>query len=271
MIQMTDLITKLYKIQIDCSTYEPQIDSDDTEITITLLDFNNEPVSNEEVTVTCSGGLFWYVKRSQTDQNAFLEEVSTVTIRTNDNGQFILGYWANEWGFINIQANNTNIKLYVTGWKEISLRLGIEYDYWSKTTTNGDREFKGSTTSGAINPCKNTSMKYDDSIGVIQYSFGYNNNWNTNLQHNEDNYPIKIFTDAENANSKIPSHLLTTLPRPFGYRWYRPDVVYFIKTNGELDIFPYNESSSSHIVSPAPADDETINIERMYWSEVMEL
>lgn len=376
-------INKLYKVQIDCSTYEPQIDSTNTNITITVKDFNNQPIQGAIIPVSVDKGYFTQVTQGVANPNnypiiaqtldfewnsntelliygdfvesqqlmlriiggTFITDDHTVTYNeqnsstisytiynpknldpntefrvviellpyvdntnhyyyegdvlikdkdssskihntysiisslgnvtsyngiTNKDGVFTLKYTANDWNFVNIQAGNNNVKLYVSGWRTISLRLGTEYDYWSKTT-NGVREYKGSTTSGAINPLKNISMKHDDSIGFIQYSFGYNNSWNTNLKADSSNYPFKLFTDSENANSRIPSYLITELPRPLGHRWYRPDLLYFIKSNGEFIMRPYNEDTNSHVVSPDPADNEKLNIEKMYWSEVVEL
>ena len=214
---MVVIASKLYKTQIDCSTYEPQIDSDDTEITITLLDFNNEPVSNEEVTVTCSGGLFWYVKRNQIDRDAFPEEVSTVTMRTNNNGQFILGYWANEWGFINIQANNTNIKLYVSGWREIELRKDIEYGIAPNEFINN-------------NPFQQVIMRYDDSIHKMNTSRYYKRTQEHSLPYNQATTWLYFYTTDDNADSKLPSHILNSVYpqiRKFAY----PEVIYYITKN----------------------------------------
>lgn len=123
------LINKLYKTKIDCSTYEAQIDSTNTIITVTVIDFNNNPVSNAPVTISASKGEF--IKKENNSSSSNVSELSSVSMNTGSNGIAKFTYQASEWGFITITANNNTVNLFVTGWRQ---NIPDEFEFESEPT-----------------------------------------------------------------------------------------------------------------------------------------
>ena len=110
-VQASDVLGENYKItSVECSDYNPSIDGNIT-VTITVNDVYQDPISDENVTVTASEGTFIQLNGSD------ITSASSVTGTTNSSGQFTLTYACSEWGLITFSANNTNNQINVIGWK----------------------------------------------------------------------------------------------------------------------------------------------------------
>ena len=108
-------ITDLYQTKITCSTYNANIDSTNTVITVKLIDFNGNAVTNKSVTLTCDKGYF--NKKNSTSISG--TTTKSITLTTNSSGE-ITGTWtASEWGLCTFSTNNTNNQVKVSGWKQI--------------------------------------------------------------------------------------------------------------------------------------------------------
>lgn len=118
-------ITDLYQTKIECSTYNANIDSTDTVITVSLIDFNGNAVTGKSVTLTCDKGYF--NKKGSTAISG--TTTKSITLNTDSNGQ-ITGTWtASEWGLATFSANSSNMQITVNGWKTISLANGFRLMY----------------------------------------------------------------------------------------------------------------------------------------------
>ena len=108
-------ITDLYQTKITCSTYNANIDSTDTVITVKLIDFNGNAVTNKSVTLTCDKGYF--NKKNSTSISG--TTTKSITLTTNSSGE-ITGTWtASEWGLCTFSTNNSNAQINVEGFKTI--------------------------------------------------------------------------------------------------------------------------------------------------------
>ena len=110
-------ITDLYQTKITCSTYNANIDSTDTVITVKLIDFNGNAVTNKSVTLTCDKGYF--NKKGSTSISG--TTTKSITLTTNSSGE-ITGTWtASEWGLCTFSTSNSSqpahIQVNVTGWR----------------------------------------------------------------------------------------------------------------------------------------------------------
>lgn len=99
MITMSEetIISDLYQTKIELSNYQPSID-DTITATVTLLDFNNQPVTGEGVNLACNGNV---VKSANTDTN----------------GQITASISCSEWGVMIFTANEATVTCHVTGWR----------------------------------------------------------------------------------------------------------------------------------------------------------
>ncbi len=241
-------LSKVYKTQIDSTTYEPAIDSDDNEITIKLLDFNNEPVKNEKVVVTCDKGKFIQYRRNSS-VTKIKNGSSSYTGTTGSNGEFYLKYEASEWGFVNIVANNMNVKLFVTGWRTIS--TFNSNNYVCTYTTYGNQNY--------ADPFPRKEIKYDDSIGVVVFSLVYDGKWaqiNSSVTSSSGWYNfssidrIVLATFKDNSvvsSSTIPNYIFNFDNGEALYQhWYRGDILAWIDYDGSISVRAYNELSSTH-------------------------
>ena len=95
-------ITDLYQTKITCSTYNANIDSTNTVITVKLIDFNGNAVTNKSVTLTCDKGYF--NKKNSTSISG--TTTKSITLTTNSSGE-ITGTWtASEWGLCTFSTKN---------------------------------------------------------------------------------------------------------------------------------------------------------------------
>lgn len=111
--------TKIEIVQGDTTTpyYNVNIDSTDVTVIVSLIDFNGENVKRKNVTLTVDKGTISSVKTGYTGTIA--SGGKSVTGTTGDDGKFKVTYTASEWGLCTFTANNSNIQLRVTGWKQI--------------------------------------------------------------------------------------------------------------------------------------------------------
>lgn len=361
-------INKLYKTQIDCSKYNVGIDTEDTIVTVKLIDFNNQPVTNTNVTITCDKGLFTQVvdenatfatqpntssnlsvkidqsfivsftKDSDGDRFSYSLNnphhnqslTGTITTKDNNNGQinttplnlavsdgalsyvngqyihtpwyeFSIGisdatilnfslslqpyednntgvfykgynyqtmgeiinpttsytgttdnngmirllYKATDWGFATLQANNSNIKMRISGWRNAPARLGFEY-----TTTHEINQIVMQGSPYYTDPFPFRNIKYDDSIGVAIFFLGYQSKWAANS--NEDTTSggyykfnqsgvttlASFLKNSTNSDSRLPDYIFPSYKLN---HWYRPDILFYITDAGAINIRAYNE------------------------------
>ena len=118
------IITDLYQTKIECSTYNTNIDDDTITVTVTLKDFNNNNVTGKNITLSCDKGFFTKCigATKQTIDNVVTKSVTSIT---NNNGQITATWTASEWGLCTFTANNSNIQINVTGWKEVYNNNGV--------------------------------------------------------------------------------------------------------------------------------------------------
>jgi len=122
-----NLNNSITTINIECSDYNPSIDSNIT-VTITVTDVYGDAISGKTVTVTASEGNFTQLNGSN------ITNASSVTGTTNSSGQFTLTYACSEWGLITFSANNTNNQINVDGWRKY-LQTEVWLVEYNATTT----------------------------------------------------------------------------------------------------------------------------------------
>ena len=104
------MITKLYNTKISCSKYNLKI-TDSIIVTVKLIDFNNNPVRDEEVLLTTDGG-------------EFINKQKSYTGTTNSDGEVEVKYTPTDWGTYNLMCNDTNIVINVRGgWKNFPITV----------------------------------------------------------------------------------------------------------------------------------------------------
>ena len=102
-------ITDLYQTKITCSTYNANIDSTDTVITVKLIDFNGAAVTNKSVTLTCDKGYF--NKNGSTPISG--TSTKSITATTDSSGEITATWTASEWGLCTFSTNTTNTQIKV--------------------------------------------------------------------------------------------------------------------------------------------------------------
>lgn len=110
------IISEFYQTKIEASSYNVNIDSNNTVITVSLIDFNGAPVTGKSVTLTVDRGYF--NKNGSTAISG--TTTKSITATTNSNGKITATYTASEWGLATFSANNANIQVKVKGWKSLS-------------------------------------------------------------------------------------------------------------------------------------------------------
>ena len=108
-----DDITDYLVTSISCDNYNPTIDGTVT-VTVFVGDSDGNGVQGVSVPVTASSGNFTKLN------GASITAASTVTGTTGVNGTFTLTYSCTEWGLITFSANNENIQIKVTGFKQVA-------------------------------------------------------------------------------------------------------------------------------------------------------
>lgn len=106
-------ITDLYQTKITCSTYNANIDSTDTIITVSLIDFNGNAVTGKSVTLTCDKGYF--NKNGSTTISG--TTTKSITATTNSSGEINATWTASEWGLCTFSASSSNCQVDIHGWR----------------------------------------------------------------------------------------------------------------------------------------------------------
>jgi len=109
-------ISDLYQTKITCSTYNANIDSTDTVITVKLIDFNGAAVTNKSVTLTCDKGYF--NKNGSTSISG--TTTKSITATTNSSGEITATWTASEWGLCTFSANSTKSSVKIRGFKVLT-------------------------------------------------------------------------------------------------------------------------------------------------------
>ena len=184
-------ITDLYQTKITCSTYNANIDSTDTVITVKLIDFNGAAVTNKSVTLTCDKGYF--NKNGSTTISG--TSTKSITATTDSSGEITATWTASEWGLCTFSTNNTNIQVRITGWKtkytetnytvEYNERYGLLRVHGTLSSTSGHQQFSpNSVITGDLRPTTIASgISYDGQIvfyireydGMIMHRTVHNN------------------------------------------------------------------------------------------------
>lgn len=112
-------ISKLYETKLECSSYNVTIDSTDTTVTLTLVDFNGSPVTNTAVTLKADKGYFTKAVGKTTTTYTDASATKTINATTDNNGKVVATWTASEWGLCTFSANNNNTQVNITGWKVV--------------------------------------------------------------------------------------------------------------------------------------------------------
>lgn len=114
------MFTKLYKTEISCSKYNFRIDETIT-VTGRLIDFNNQAVIGEEVTL-------------QVDEGLFENNEKTYTGITNSEGEIKVIYTPSDWGVYTLRCNDVNVLINIRGgWKEFTPKSILSnMKFWGK-------------------------------------------------------------------------------------------------------------------------------------------
>ena len=176
------IINDLYQTRIDItkgtsgsSYYNVGIGATDVTVTVLLVDFNNNPVSGKNVTLSVTKGYF--TKTGDKTLGGTLYK--SITAKTDSWGKITATYTASERGLVDFSANNTSISIEVTGWKNVDPDNG---DIWTsmvcdgvtkqKCYTNG--EYVALYLSGKID-MENTTESFgqlpDDDYAPSTYAF----------------------------------------------------------------------------------------------------
>ena len=99
-------ISKLYETKLECSSYNVTIDSTDTTVTLTLVDFNGSPVTNTDVTLKADKGYFTKAVGKTTTTYTDASATKTINATTDNNGKVVATWTASEWGLCMFSANN---------------------------------------------------------------------------------------------------------------------------------------------------------------------
>ena len=125
------IISDLYQTKIEATNYNVNIDSTNTVITVSLIDFNGAPVTSKSVTLSCDRGYF--NKNGSTTING--TSTKSITATTDNNGKITATWTASDWGLATFTSNNSNIQVNVGGWKTQSLHSTMTLKYNQDTVT----------------------------------------------------------------------------------------------------------------------------------------
>ena len=165
-------ITDLYQTKITCSTYNANIDSTDTVITVKLIDFNGNAVTGKSVTLTCDKGYF--NKNGSTTISG--TTTKSITATTNSSGE-ITGTWtASEWGLCTFSTNTHNSQILVQGWKTVQSFTGF-----ATTITRADLQVNGNRARLIVN-----ANGVSTTANTIKTLFTFNNAYASPLMHYSD-------------------------------------------------------------------------------------
>ena len=111
------ILSDLYVTDISCNTYNMSIENT-LKVTVTLTDYNDEPIVGKEVSVFTSNGVFL-----ESDSKGFVGE-------TDDDGVVEVTYKPSDWGNHIISSNDSSVQVHVVGgWKPIeNINKGVQLE-----------------------------------------------------------------------------------------------------------------------------------------------
>ncbi|MBQ6220000.1 MAG: hypothetical protein IJH63_00485 [Methanobrevibacter sp.] len=117
---------ELYKTKIECSSHNILVNSTDTLITVSLVDFNGNPVTDTEATVSVDTGYFTKYTRNNTDVMISGSSTQSYTGKTGSDGTFTLKYTATNIGLATFTTDNYQTQVNITKaddntWETITL------------------------------------------------------------------------------------------------------------------------------------------------------
>jgi len=129
-------VNNLYEVKIyhsDSSSLNANIDGenllDDIKVfTIQVVDYNNNPLKDKTIEVSCDKGYFTLWTNDDGDVNHTLNNVKSFTGTTNTDGKFDCIYRANEWGLCTISCDTVKLQLFVTGFKTMNVTSQKGYE-----------------------------------------------------------------------------------------------------------------------------------------------
>ena len=113
-------ISKLYETKLECSSYNVNIDSTDTTVTLTLVDFNGSPVTNTAVTLKADKGYFTKAVGKTTTNYTDASATKSINVTTDNYGKVVATWTASEWGLCTFSANNTTVQVLIKGYRTYS-------------------------------------------------------------------------------------------------------------------------------------------------------
>lgn len=132
---------------IDSSTYNLDINNSCT-VTVTLLDYNNNPISNRSTTITCTDG-------------TLNDSSSSYTASTDNNGQIQVTYKAENWGLHYLECNNESIGIWIIGKKTFKTSASAYQIQYSRNAA--ELQVQGASLAGTNgNPTTITNVSKDD-------------------------------------------------------------------------------------------------------------
>jgi len=176
---------------------------------IQVVDYNNNPLKDKTIEVSCDKGHFVNWSNYDADANDIhtLNNVKNFTGTTDTDGKFDCTYRANEWGLCTISCDTVKLQLFVVGFKTMNVTSQKGY----KCTFQVDESYRSCRL--VINLPSHTLVNSEstplDTIGFPKQEY----------------YP--------------PLGLHTSS--------YRSDIKYHLKTNGELMGRTYDGLSSSSV------------------------
>ena len=168
------IISDMYQTKIEASNYNANIDSTNNVITVTLLDFNNQPVTNKSVTLSCDKGYF--TKKGSTSISG--TTTKSVTVNTDSNGKITATWTASEWGLCTFSANNNKVQINVKGWKVVQGADNLNSYFHIRVNGEGLAElnihYNQSAALGRTGHWWNIDSPYRprQDVGTLRYNYG---------------------------------------------------------------------------------------------------
>lgn len=123
------IISELYNIQLSTSEDNVDINSNDTIITVKVVDFNKEVVINKEINITCNLGCFI---ESSIMTNKIYDNNNNIKgfkATTNSEGIITVNYKPLNFGLETIFAEHKNLQFEVKGFLSRNIKTGVDVYY----------------------------------------------------------------------------------------------------------------------------------------------
>ena len=208
-------VNNLYEVKIyhsDSSSLNANIDGenllDDIKLfTIQVVDYNNNPLKDKTINVSCDKGYFTSWTNYDTDVTYKLNNVKSFTGTTGTDGEFNCIYFANEWGLCTISCDTVKLQLFVTGFQTMKVTSQKGYE----CTFQVDESYRSCRLAIKL-PSHTLVNSNEEPLDVIKFP-------------KQEYYP----------------------PLGLHKSSYRSDIKYHIRTTGELMGRTYDGLSSSSV------------------------